>query len=86
MGFGVLFVRNLTEDEIDTLMWAFRRAIDGRPLVRYQAVWFSHLGRSVQEIAEFLNVSEESMRRWIHIFEEEGFEGLADDTRSGRPP
>ncbi|MEM0343593.1 MAG: IS630 family transposase [Thermoplasmata archaeon] len=59
---------------------------DSHLAVRYQAIWFSHLGKKVQEIAELLDVSEESVRNWIHIFEEEGFEGLVDDWRSGRAP
>jgi len=82
----VLFVRQLSDEEIDTVRWALRNVQDGRLAVRYQAIWFSHLGKSVQEIAELLDVSEESVRNWIHIFEEEGFEGLVDDWRSGRPP
>lgn len=82
----MLFVRQLSEDEIDTVRWALRNAQDSRLAVRYQAIWFSHLGKSVQEIAELLDVSEESVRNWIHIFEEEGFDGLVDDWRSGRPP
>jgi len=86
MGFGVLFVRQLSDEEIDTVRWALRNVQDGRLAVRYQAIWFSHLGKSVQEIAELLDVSEESVRNWIRIFEEEGFEGLVDDWRSGRPP
>ena len=86
MGFGVLFVRQLTQDEVDTFRRVSKCAIDGRLALRYQAIWFSHLGKSVQEIAELLDVSVESVRNWIHIFEEDGFEGLADDWRSGRPP
>lgn len=86
MGFGVLFVRQLTRDEIDTFRKVSKCAIDGRLAMRYQAIWFSHLGKSVQEIAELLDISEEPVRNWIHIFDEEGFEGLADDWRSGRPP
>ncbi|MGQ9588497.1 MAG: IS630 family transposase [Thermoplasmata archaeon] len=82
----MLFVRQLTQDEVDTFKKVSKCAIDGRLALRYQAIWFSHLGKSVQEIAELLDVSEESVRNWIHIFEEEGFEGLADDWRSGRPP
>jgi len=86
MGFGVLFVRQLNQDEVDTLRRVLKCAIDGRLALRYQAIWFSHLGKSVQEIAELLDVSEGSVRNWIHIFDEHGFEGLVDDWRSGRPP
>ena len=86
MGCGVLFVKQLTDEELELLEKLLRHVQSSRMRDRYQAIWFSHLGKSVQEIAELLKVSEESVRRWVHIFEEEGFEGLADDARSGRPP
>jgi transposase len=85
MGFGVLFVRTLTEQELEQLRMLLRHVQAGRLKDRYQAIWFSHLGKSVQEIARLLDMSEDTVRRWIHTFEKDGFDGLADDYRSGRP-
>jgi len=82
----VLFVRPLTEKELEQLRMLLRHVQASRLKDRYQAIWFSHLGKSVQEIARLLDVSEDTVRRWIHRFEEDGFDGLADDYRSGRPP
>ncbi|MGQ9588617.1 MAG: IS630 family transposase, partial [Thermoplasmata archaeon] len=86
MGCGVLFVRPLTEQELEQLRMLLRHVQANRLKDRYQAIWFSHLGKSVQEIARLLDVSEDTVRRWIRRFEEDGFDGLADDYRSGRPP
>lgn len=82
----MLFVRTLTEKELEQLRMLLRHVQASRLKDRYQAIWFSHLGKSVQEIARLLDVSEDTVRRWIHRFEEDGFDGLADDYRSGRPP
>jgi hypothetical protein len=86
MGCRALFVRSLTEQELEQLRMLLRHVQASRLKDRYQAIWFSHLGKSVQEIARLLDVSEDTVRGWIHIFEEDGFGGLADDYRSGRPP
>ena len=82
----MLFVKQLTGEELELIEKLLRHVQSNRMRDRYQTIWFSHLGKSVQEIAELLNVSEESVRKWVHIFEEDGFEGLVDDARSGRPP
>jgi len=38
MGFGVLFVRQLSEDEINTVRWVLRNVQDGRLAVRHQVI------------------------------------------------
>ncbi len=82
----MLYVRQLSREELELLPKLLQHVQNNRLLKRYHAIWFSHLGKSVQEIAELLDVSEESVRNWIHVFDERGFEGLVDDWRSGRPP
>lgn len=42
-------------------------------------------GQQVHEIALALHCSEQSVRRRLHRFNAEGFEGLGDRKRSGRP-
>jgi len=63
MGCGVLFVKQLTGEELELLEKLLRHVQSNRMRDRYQTIWFSHLGKSVQEIAELLNVSEESVRK-----------------------
>jgi transposase len=84
MGCGVLFVKQLTGEELELLQRLLRHVQSSRMRDRYQAIWFSHLGKSVQEIAELLKVSEESVRRWFHIFEEGKMEGYEFPVKKGK--
>lgn len=38
------------------------------------------------EISHLLNISRSKVSEWLKIYEEQGFEGLKDGHRSGRPP
>ncbi|RXT08851.1 helix-turn-helix domain-containing protein [Ammoniphilus sp. CFH 90114] len=52
---------------------------------RLKAILHKNEGYSNEEIAALLCVSTESIRRWINIFLKEGYKGLQDKKRSGRP-
>ena len=43
-------------------------------------------GESCLRIARQLEVDDETVRFWIHRFQERGLDGLRDEPRSGRPP
>ncbi|MFQ5885565.1 MAG: IS630 family transposase [Thermoplasmata archaeon] len=76
----------MSEQEIEDLRVFMRSAKDARLLKRAQMIWLSHLGRSVKEIADLLDIHPETVREWIHRYEEGGLEGLRDEPRPGRPP
>ena len=40
---------------------------------------------AVPRIAEELDIGQEVVRHWIHLFDETGLDGLDDEPRSGRP-
>ena len=42
-------------------------------------------GRAVSEVAAIVRESGETVRRWVHRYEAEGIDGLADAPRSGKP-
>ena len=42
-------------------------------------------GRNCYEVAEILGHSPTTIESWVHLFNDRGFEGLHDETRSGRP-
>lgn len=53
---------------------------------RVRAAELFEQGRSGAEIARMLDVSEESVRRWRRVWEEDGADGLRRRPASGRPP
>jgi len=58
---------------------------DDRFTVRAYIIIFAKKGKSVSEIAIILHISEATVRFWIRRFNEEGYRGLLDRPRSGRP-
>ena len=57
-----------------------------RTRLRIQMVLLSHQGYSIEEIARITRHSDETVRRWLHRFLEEGCAGLNESPYSGRPP
>jgi transposase len=53
---------------------------------RLEIVWQSHWDHSVPRIAARVGVHEQTVRRVVKRFLAEGFAGLGDRPRSGRPP
>ncbi|TET91144.1 MAG: helix-turn-helix domain-containing protein [Methanomassiliicoccales archaeon] len=82
----MIFVKRMSEEETEDLRVFMRSAKDARLLKRAQIVWLSHLGRSVQEIADLLDIHSETVREWVHRYNEKDLEGLRDEPRPGRPP
>jgi transposase len=64
---------------------ALRRWRDAVEVRRVRAVRLSSRRWSVPRIAEALDVTRTSIRRWIHLYETEGLEGLKTKPRPGRP-
>ena len=56
-----------------------------RTRVRVQMVLLSVDGYSVSKIAGIARQSDDTVRRWLHRFREQGSRGLLEEIRSGRP-
>jgi transposase len=74
----------LTDEQRRGLLVLRRRAV-GRISMRAQMVLLSARGYSVPQIAEIFEVGEDVVRTWLHRFQQDGPDGLADRPRPGRP-
>lgn len=61
-------------------------SVPARVRERLEMVRLSDLGWSIPRIAEHLEIHEQTVRKYIKAFMEEGFNALPDRARSGRPP
>lgn len=75
----------LSQDERKVLRGLRRRAV-GRVAERAQMVLLSARGYTVPQIAEIFEVGEDTVRAWLHRYQERGPNGLVDCPRPGRPP
>jgi transposase len=72
--------------QVIRLQKMYRQTRCARTRLRVQMVLLSDQGYSIEEIAEITRQSEDTVRRWLHRFVEEGCAGLYGAPRSGRPP
>lgn len=80
----MLYVEMTTAQQRE-LQRASRRLV-GRVALRAQMVLLSARGYAVPTIAQIHDCGEEVVRTWLHRYAEHGLAGLADESRSGRPP
>ena len=82
-----LRARFWSSDEQDAIERLARsRTAPARLVERARIVLLSRQCDTVDEIAEKLGVCQDTVRRWIHRFDRDGVDGLADKPRTGRPP
>lgn len=81
----MLHIGPLTESQRQPLEQMRRRAV-GRVAQRAHMVLLSARGYSVPEIATIFDVGQDVVRTWLHRYQQEGPDGLADRPRPGRPP
>jgi transposase len=74
-----------TESELEIIAKAVKT--DKRPEVRQRAMGLRllHEGQTPQEVAEVMDVSQPTIYKWHHRWQENGLEGLANRPKSGRP-
>ena len=72
--------------QLRSLQKILRRSPCPRARLRAQMILLSHQGDSLQEIASITHQSDETVRRWLHRFQQRGCPGLRQAPRSGRPP
>ena len=62
--------------ELNAFLKASTHKIRLRTRRRAQAVWFSHQGMTVSQIARQQRVSERSVWKWLKSYQQEGLAGL----------
>jgi transposase len=79
-------LRELTEEERKTMERLVQaRNTPGGKRKRAQIIWLASQGQRTPEMAKQLEVSERMGRNRLHRFNEQGFQGLEEAPRSGRP-
>ena len=64
---------------------AARRSADTKQVLRALAVALILDGASREDAARACGMDRQTLRDWVHRYNEAGLEGLADRARSGRP-
>jgi transposase len=72
----------VTREQIWT---AFRRTYEVRLRARYHTILLLMDGKSCSEIAQWLYRDEDTIRTWVHAFNEAGLPGLERAPIPGRP-
>ena len=80
------FVNPLTKAEEITLKAAWQHGPSARVRQRAQAIYWSHQGYRLSEIAKALGAHYTSVSGWLNRWESQGLRGLYEEPRSGRPP
>ena len=80
-----LYVR-ATATQVKCLHKLYDKPDSPRTRTRIQMILLSVDGYQVDEIAQITNQSDETVRRWLQRFLQEGCAGLREAPHSGRPP
>lgn len=81
-----LYVRELNMDEWNTLERLVQQPENDLPVQRLMIVLLSAQGERVQEVSKEVELHPINVRKWIHRFNQSGFEGLRSGKSPGRPP
>lgn len=79
-------IHRLRGRQVTRLQRIYRETDCPRTRIRIQMVLLSNQGRPPAEIAHITQQSDDTVRRWLQRFEDEGCAGLIERPRSGRPP
>jgi transposase len=80
-----LFVR-ATASQLKSMQKLYDHPDSPRTRTRVQMVLLSHDGYQIDEIAQITQQRDETVRRWLQRFLQEGCPGLREAPHSGRPP
>lgn len=79
------FIKDLTKIERQEIEEMFRRGPNNRVRKRAQAIRLSAMGYTITQIVEILGCNRQSIHNWFDLFEAQGYQGLCDKPRPGRP-
>jgi transposase len=77
---------HVTAQQRARLQQMYHQADSPRTRTRVQMVLLSQAGYAVSAIATITQQSDETIRRWLHRFADEGCDGLLELPHLGRPP
>jgi transposase len=80
------FVKPLTSKQREQLREIMTSAAPQRKRMRAHAVLLSERRYSIDQIADIYQVDRDRVSQWVDWWEEYQFDGLDEDSRSGRPP
>jgi len=80
------FVKPLTSKQREQLREIMTSAAPQRKRMRAHAVLLSERRYAIDQIADIYQVDRDRVSQWVDWWEEYQFDGLAEDSRSGRPP
>lgn len=84
---GMLYVRKLSQEELDELHRRLDDGGAGREMgKRIRVVLLSHQGWSIPDMQPKVDMHPNSIRKWIRRFNEGGIEALEDRKRGGGRP
>ena len=72
--------------QLAQLLQMYDKATCPRTQLHIQMVLLSHDGYLVEEIARITHKSDDTVRYWLHRFQQAGCSGLIEAPHSGRPP
>lgn len=78
-------IKCLRTHQVARLQQMYRETHCPRGRIRIQMVLLSNQGRSPTEISKITQQSDDTVRRWLRRFEEEGLKGLVEHPHPGRP-
>lgn len=85
MKIAIKFVSPLNDQQINKLREIIKDSEKPRIRQRAHAIFLSSDGFSIDEIAKICGVDRDTVSSWIDKWEQFGFEGLKDKSRSGNP-
>src|SRR6266571_4802476 len=80
------FVNPLTSAQRDQLGEIMKSSAPQRKRMRAHAVLLSERRYAIDQIADIYPVDRDRVSQWVDWWEEYQFDGLEEDSRSGRPP
>lgn len=80
------FVKPLTEEQRVQLKEIMKSPAPQRKRMRAHAILLSERRYSIDHIADIYQVDRDRVSEWLDWWEEDQFDGLDDEARSGRPP
>ena len=81
----MIFAQIETEEDIEKLQLALRKAEKPSIYKRLLIIQFSAQGKTVMELAFLFNLHPLTIRKYIHAYNQEGIKGLMPAQKSGRP-
>ena len=80
------YVSSLPEMQVEQLKDLHHNDESARVRMRAHSILLSNRGYTINQIADIYQVHRDTVSGWIDAWERDGFAGLRDELRSGRPP